>query len=401
MIKCMLCDHKGHSLVAHIRDAHGMGEDEYEGETVSPEALAAFEDSVKGTRRTPLSHEKAQEMGTKGIPVTFAGVDLCMDPRVPADGCLPMPAGYVVPKHGRLAAAVRSVAVRVAYGNNKPIWIWGKPGTGKDAVCAAMSARLRRPAIVFNVAPDVDVAAWLDTRAFTKDGTFWEEGPLLRALRDGFMCPDGRRVPYIIVLSDLDRASRGQMEPLRAILDSLGGRIQAQSGMHKVLPGTLVIATANTSGGGDTSGRYSATTVDTSILDRFTFKVLFADMDERDEEPILRAKYPQLTARFPELLGAMMRCIAAIREASDKDEVFIDFGHRTACNWMDATTAEAAASPRSTDWTRILRLGLADVLNGCPNADTAEAVKRLCDPHIKGGVVEEGDTSHINSDPLM
>lgn len=396
-LTCQLCSsttpYTGHYLAPHLMEAHGVTEADYDGDTVSSDLDAAYEASVKNRKRVPYNP-------ASGVKVTFAGIPFDMNVEVPAEGCLPMPHGYAVPKHGKLGAAVRSVAVRVAAGNNKPIWIWGNPGTGKDAVCAAISARTRRPAIVFNIAPDVDVAAWLDTRAFSKEGTFWEEGPLLKALRDGYLTPSGKRVPYLIVLSDLDRASRGQMEPLRAILDSLGGRIQSQSGMHKVLPGTLVIATANTSGGGDTSGRFTASPVDTSVLDRFTFKVMFANMDSRDEEPILRAKYPALCARFPDLLPVVMKATVAIRDAIDKDEVFLDFGHRTVSNWLDATSAEAQCAPQSKDWAKLLRAGLQDILAGCPNDDTRSAVKLLVDPHIKGGVVEEGDTSHISTDPL-
>jgi hypothetical protein len=66
---------------------------------------------------------------------------------------------------------------------------------------------------------------------------------------------------------------------------------------------------------------------------------------------------------------------------------------------MDATTAEAACSPTKDD-AKVLRAGLQDILAGCPNDDTREALKRLVDPHIKGGAVDEGDTSHISPDPL-
>ena len=393
MLTCSICGHRAHYLASHLLEAHSLSESEYDGDTVSAELDAAFDAATKNRRRVPFK-------GTEGVKVNFAGVEHVLNVDVPREGCLAMPHGYSVPRYGKLAAAVRAVSVRVAHGGCKPIWIWGSPGTGKDAVCAALSAKLRRPAIVFNIAPDVDVAAWLDTRAFSATGTYWEEGPLLKALRDGYTTPSGRRVPYLIVLSDLDRASRGQMEPLRAILDSLGGRIQSQSGMHKVLPGTLVIATANTSGGGDTTGRYTASPVDTSVLDRFTFKVTFHDMDARDEEPILRSKYAALCARFPELLPTVIKATTAIRESIAKEDLYLDFGHRSVSNWMDATAAEAQCSPGTKDWSKMLRAGLQDILAGCPNEDTRESLKRLVDPHLKGGAVDEGDTSHISSDPL-
>jgi MoxR-like ATPase len=391
MVECSVCGHAAHYLGPHLLEAHGLTEDTYTGPVTSPALDAAYDQHIKGKRRT------APDL-SKPLTTSFSGVDLRVDTDVPAEACLPLPAGYRVPENGRLADEIRRVVVRFKAGN-RPIWVWGSPGTGKDAVFAALSARTRRPCIVFNIAPDVDVSAWLATRAFSTEGTFWEEGQLLKALRDGYLAPNGRRVPYLIVLSDLDRAARSQMEPLRAILDSLGGRVQAPNGMHQVLPGTLVVATANTSGGGDSTGKYTASSVDTSILDRFSYKVTFHNMDVRDEEPIVRGKYPALAARFPELVPTLLKAVTAIRDAIEKEEVFVDFGHRTVCNWLDATAAEASCY-KGADFSRMLRSGLQDILAGCPDEDTREAIKRLVDPHLKGGAVDEGDTSHISSNPL-
>lgn len=393
MLKCTVCGFEAHYLASHILEAHDMSPEEYEGPLASPTLEAAYESANKGRRRAPYKAQQA-------LTVEFAGVEHPVNTTVPASACLQYPEGYRTPTRGKLAAAIRSISARVAYGEAKAIWVWGPPGTGKDAVFAAISATTRRPAKVFNIAPDVDITSWIETRAFDREKTYWEEGPLLKALRDGYTTPDGTVVPYLIVLSDLDRATRGQMEPLRAILDSLGGRIQSSSGMHKVLPGTLIVATANTAGGGDPSGRYSATVVDTSIMDRFPFRVKTANFDPVDEEPALRAKYPALCARFPELLPACMRVIGAIREAATKEEIAVDFGHRTACNMLSAMQVEAMAFPKVTDWAKIFRGGFGDILAGAPNEETAEAIKRIADPHVKNGVLDQGDTSHITSSPL-
>jgi MoxR-like ATPase len=390
---CALCGHETpHYLGDHLAEEHDLRESDYTGGPVtSPELDAAYEAHYKGKRRRAPDVSK--------LTVTMSNVTLPVNVDVPAEACRPMPGNYRVPVYGKLADAVRRVVVRYAHGNGKPIWVWGLPGTGKDAVFDALSAQLRRPCMVFNIAPDVDIAAWLAARAFSTEGTFWEEGQLLKALRDGYTAPNGKVYPYLIVLSDIDRASRAQMEPLRAILDSLGGRVMAPNGMHKVLPGTVVVATANTSGSGDSSGRFTSSPVDVSIMDRFTFKVTFTDMDPRDEEPILRAKYPNLAARFPDLIPTVLKATASVREAIQKDEIAMDFGHRTVCNWMDATSAEAVYYP-TADSGKVLRAGLQDILSGCPDEDTREAFKRLVDAHIRGGAVDEGDTSHISNNPL-
>lgn len=392
-LACNLCGHLAHNLCGHLMEAHGMDESEYDGETVSPALDAAFAAHAKGRKRTPVT-------GSHKLTTKFAGVELPVNTDVPLEACLPLPEGYSVPRYGKLAAAVETVTKRVMGGKVRPVWVWGPPGTGKDAVIWAISAKTRTPAVTFNISPSADVEGWIAVRALSDKGTHWEEGALLKALRDGYVTPSGRRVPMLIILSDLDRATRAQMEPLRAILDSLGGRIQGPDGrVHKVLEGTRIVATANTSGGGDTTGRYTSTPVDTSLMDRVTFKVAFANMDSRDEEPIIRAKYSALCARFTEVAPTVMRATTAIRDAITKGDLYMDFGHRTVCAWLDAIENEASFYT-GRDASKVIRAGLQDVLAGCPNDDTREQLKLLVDPHLRGGAVEEGDTSHISRDPL-
>lgn len=392
-IACTICGFTAHNLVPHVMEAHGLGEDDYDGETVSPALDAAFTAHAKGKKRTPVT--AATKLTTR-----FAGVELPVNVDVPVSACLPLPEGYSVPRYGKLAAAVETVTKRIMGSKVRPVWVWGPPGTGKDAVVWAISAKTRTPAVTFNISPSADVEGWIAVRALSDKGTYWEEGALLKALRDGYVTPSGRRVPMLIILSDLDRATRAQMEPLRAILDSLGGRIQGPNGVvYPVLPGTRIVATANTSGGGDATGRYTSTPVDTSLMDRINFAVTFTNMDSRDEEPIVRAKYAALVARFPEVTGVVMRATTAIRDAITKGDLYMDFGHRTVCAWLDAVENEAEFYT-GRDASKVLRAGLQDVLSKCPNDDTREQVKVLVDPHLKGGAVEEGDTTHISSDPL-
>ena len=40
-------------------------------------------------------------------------------------------------------------------------------------------------------------------------------------------------------------------------------------------------------------------------------------------------------------------------------------------------------------------------LDGMPDEETRTAAKRLIDPHLKGGAMDHGDTSHINDDDAL
>lgn len=397
LAKCRLCNAEENWLGDHLVEAHDLSVDEYlakhPGAETCSEALAAHHEAANKKRR------KAAEIA--GLAMDFAGVSFPVDAKVPAMACLPMPSHYAVPVNGKLARDVQDVAVAVK--RCRSVWVWGAPGTGKDAVFSALCAMTRRPSLLFTVVQGADITAWKFTRSFDANGTKWEEGVLLKALRDGYLTSDGRRVPYLIVLSDFDRATRQQAEELRQILDSIQGRISGPTGeIYPVLPGTTIVATANSSGAGDTTGRcISANPIDASILDRFERKIRFHAMDPKDEEPVVRAKYPLLAGRMPDAITSMMRATFAVREATEKEEVYCEWSHRTVCSWAGAAEDLLEILPGKVGVGTLLKRAARVVLDGLPDADTRDAVKRIMDPHIKGGMVNEGNTSHIDTDKAL
>jgi len=400
---CKLCATEHFWLGDHLPEVHDMTLVEYldkhPGEpTCSQGLLDAYQ--VAGVKK-----RKAAEAA--GLSLSFAGISFPIDTRVPASACLPMPDHYAIPKNGKLAQDIQDVAV--ALKRNRSVWVWGAPGTGKDAIFSALCAMTRRPSLLFTVVQGADVTAWKFTRAFNAAGTSWEEGALLKALRDGYLATNGDRIPYLIVLSDFDRATRQQAEELRQILDSIQGRISGPTGeIWPVLPGTIIVATANSSGAGDTTGRcISANPIDASILDRFERKVRFHSMDPLDEEPIIRQKFPVLTGRFPEAISCMMKATQAVREAVEKEEVYCEWSHRTICAWAGAAEDLLETLPPAVSKTErkmnigpLLKRAARVVLDGLPDGDTRDGVKRVMDPHIKGGLVNEGNTTHIKASGL-
>lgn len=366
--------------------------DFYPGAPICSPVLAAKVPEKKKVR-TP------QKVAAK---VAFAGVNFAVNFGVPASACLPMPAYYAVPQYGKLATDVQDVAV--ALNKLRSIWVWGAPGTGKDAVFSALCAMTRRPSLLFTIVQGADVTSWKYTRAFNASGTSWEEGELLKALRDGYLTKDGERIPYLIVFSDFDRATRQQAEELRQILDSIQGRISGPTGeIWPVLPGTVIVATANSSGAGDTTGRcISANPIDASILDRFERKIRFHSMDSADEEPVLRAKFPLLAAKLPDSISSMMKATTAVRQAVATEEVYCEWSHRTLCAWAGAAEDILdTLAPKKPVTGIILRRAARVVLDGLPDMDTRDAVKRILDPHVQGGVVNEGSTNHIKDGGLV
>jgi MoxR-like ATPase len=394
----------GHSEVDwlgdHLVEVHGIPVDTYlaqnAGAKVMSDRLKTRYEALQGNVR------RAHPPNPSDLNVKFAGMSFKINGGVPAEVCLPLPDNYVLPRHGKLGKDIANALVGLFRGRS--LYIWGMPGTGKDALFHAWSALTRTPAIIKQVIPGSDVESWFFSRGFNEVGTHWEEGDVLVAARDGYLCEDGTRVPYMLLFSDLDRADRSQAEYLRLITDSIQGRISGPTGtVYTVLAGTRVVATANTPGSGDERGRMiSANPIDASILDRFERTFQFHMMDWRDEGPIVRAKYPVLVARAPWVFEKMGKATKALRAAIDGEELHAEFSHRGLCSVLGhAEDLLICAGDNATvPAKQLLQKAARAWWDGLPDREARDKARTCMDPHLKGGAINEGNTDHIGKNPL-
>ena len=381
---CRVCGHREHWLGDHVVEAHGMSLRDYSARY--PKAPLASEEAEKVVRKT-LCAEKVlrHPPPVDKLTVLFGGVPFPVNPDVPAEACLPLPDAYRIPVHGQLAEDVADTAVHLLY--RRSIYISGSQGTGKDASIHAWSAWTRSPGQMFQVDPAADIRAWFFSHEFNKEGTYWKEGELLLALRDGYLTTSGRRIPYTILITDFDRATKEQAESLRLVLDSISGRVKGPGGVtYKVFPGTQIVVTANTTGGGDASGRYiSANVIDSSIMDRFDRAVKFHPMDWKDEEPIVRSKFPALVEMCPAAFTQAGRVTESIRTAIATETVYAEFSHRAVCSWLGA--AEDLVRLLGVVPKNLLQRSFRVILDKMPDPQTSSDIAALANAHIKDGLL--------------
>jgi MoxR-like ATPase len=382
---CSLCGFMAHFLGNHIAETHGLSLREYVAQfpnaaIASPGAVDAFAASLKGVRRKAAP-------AARDLTVTLAGLPVPVWAGVKGEDCLPLPPAYRWASKGKLRKDITEAVISVMKGRHT--YVWGMPGTGKDAFIHGLSQQARRPAILLSIVPGRDIGPWFYTRAVGPQGTSWEFGAGWRAVTEGYTAKDGTKYPYIVLVTDLDRADEAQVEWLRLLMDGISGRIIGPDGKTvPVFPGTTFVATANTAGGGDERGRMvSARPLDASILDRFDRKYHFHYMEWEDEVEIVREKFPLLCERVPEVFGQMGNATAAIRDAVEKETLYAEFSHRGVCSVLGhaedviAVTGKAGAG--------LLKRAFRAWLDGLPDEATRLEARRLIDPHLKGGSFEE------------
>lgn len=405
-VKCNECGQEGFDyLASHLIENHGLSVEAYQirhpGNPVASQRL--LEQFAQSRVNVHREHPPAPD----DLTVTFAEVSFPVNPDVPASACLPMPEHYHIPRHKPRDGSQEHLAVKILHAlvclkYHRSMYVWGLPGSGKDALFHAWSAMTRQPAVIKSVKPGTDIESWFFSRAFNEKGTYWEDGAVLTALRDGYLTSTGRQVPYLFLVSDLDRADRSQTEHLRLILDSIKGRIDGPAGKTcEVLPGTIVVATGNTSGAGDERGRMiSANPLDASVMERFHARFKFPWMDWGDEKEIVLAKFPFLFEHCPSALEKVHGVTQNLRDAILKGELYGEFSHRGLCSFLEHAQDIlrfrfecGQGVPKD-----LLQLASCSWVDGLPDEENRLKAIKIMDPNIE--TLNEGDTSHISGSLL-
>lgn len=384
---CRECGHRAHWLGTHVTEAHGLSVDAYAGK--HPKAPLASASALREmTRAVGDRTNRVHPPPADSLTTVFAGIRTRVNPDVPVDGCLQLPKAYRIPTHGYLAEDVKDATTSLVRGRS--VYVWGPQGTGKDAFFHAFSYMTRTPALLFQMQPSEDNRAWFFSHEFNKDGTFWEEGRLLKALRYGYTTTTGRVIPYMILITDFDRATKEQAEGLRLVLDSIEGRVSGPGGVvYNVVPGTQIVMTANTAGAGDERGRYvSANVIDSSILDRIDRAYMFHLMDWADEEPVLKAKFPLLVEKCPGVFKQAGDATGKLREAIRAETLYTEFSHRAVCAWLGAAEDIIAVSDSVPEG--LMKRAFRVVKDKMPDQEVRDSAERIVDPYLVGGAIPGG-----------
>lgn len=144
-----------------------------------------------------------------------------------------------------------------------PVFVSGLSGNGKTMMVEQVCAKLKREFMRVNITPETDEDDLIGGFRLIDGETRWYDGPVLQAMKSG----------AILCLDEIDRGSNKLM-CLQGILEGKSIFVKKTGETVRPAPGFNVIATANTKGKGDETGRFMAATIlDDAFLERFPITV--------------------------------------------------------------------------------------------------------------------------------
>jgi len=177
-----------------------------------------------------------------------------------------------------------SVETVIRSGLFYPVFVTGLSGNGKTTMIEQACANLDREFYRVNITCQTDEDDLLGGFRLVNGATVWQDGPVVQAMKSG----------GILLLDEIDLASHAIM-CLQPVLEGRGVFLKKISQWVTPAKGFNILATANTKGKGDDTGRFASTNIlNEAFLDRFPVTLEQDYPAEATERKILRKYWDSL-----------------------------------------------------------------------------------------------------------
>jgi AAA domain (dynein-related subfamily)/CbbQ/NirQ/NorQ C-terminal len=192
-----------------------------------------------------------------------------------------------------------------------PVFVSGLSGNGKTMMVEQACAVLNREYIRVNISQETAEDDLIGGFRLIEGETKWFDGPVIQAMKAG----------AVLCLDEIDRGSNKLM-CLQAILEGKSYLVKKTGEYVEPIRGFNVIATANTKGKGDDSGRFMAATIlDDAFLERFPITVEQEYPDVKVETKILNKVFDNLGLSDKEFASNLVKWADIIRKTFEEGAI--------------------------------------------------------------------------------
>ena len=192
-----------------------------------------------------------------------------------------------------------------------PVFLTGLSGNGKTTMVDQVCAKMKRECFRVNITAQTDEDDLLGGFRLINGDTVWQDGPVVQAMKRG----------AILLIDEIDLAGPAIM-CLQPVMEGKGVFLKKINTFVKPAEGFNVIATANTKGKGDESGKFVATNIlNEAFLDRFPVTLEQDYPSKSTEKKIVMKVMKSLGAADSEFASCLTRWSNDIRTCYMQDAV--------------------------------------------------------------------------------
>lgn len=194
-----------------------------------------------------------------------------------------------------------------------PAYIAGPTGSGKSVMVEQVCAELGRKYCRIQITPETDEDSLIGGIRLQNGTTVFKDGPVIDAMRTG----------AVLMIDEIDRGSNKIM-CLQGVMEGKPVTIKRTGEVVTPHPDFTVVATGNTKGRGDDSGKYmAAVIIDDAFLERFPVVFEHDYPVKAIEEQILANHMKKFDCESEIVHTSLIRWAERNRSAAEEDDTVI------------------------------------------------------------------------------
>ena len=205
-----------------------------------------------------------------------------------------------------------------------PVYISGDSGNGKSKMSEQACSKNRRTFIRVQINSETTEDDLIGGFRLIAGETVFVKGPVIKAMETG----------SVLVLDEIDRGSN-LLLCLQGILEGTPFLIKKTGEVVVPVEGFNIIATGNTKGRGDESGRFDASILDDAFLERFRILLEQEYAPITIERKILKAKMVNENVYNEELLDRLCLWIDSLRKTYETGAINACISTRRSCGIIE------------------------------------------------------------------
>jgi len=165
------------------------------------------------------------------------------------------------------------------------IYVTGETGLGKSTAIFAIGKKFNKPVVRVNMSGSTDLDDLIGGIRIVDGNTVFDPGPVALAMEMG----------AILLLDECDAGKPQILIDLHPVLERKGVLAKKARKMIYPAPGFCVIATGNSKGSGDATGKYiGVNSMNHAFMQRFAAMVEFTSPNRAEIETIIKGAVPKL-----------------------------------------------------------------------------------------------------------
>lgn len=203
------------------------------------------------------------------------------------------------------------------------LYVTGDSGSGKNEMIDQVCAKLNKPIVRVSITRETKEEHLIGSKTLVDGSIVYEEGPVKWAAENG----------AVLLIDEISAGDPNELMCLQNVLEGQPFFVKAANTLVKPVKGFCIIATDNTKGRGDDSGRHIGTNIlNDAFLERFEMTMEQGYPNEKIERKIIEKLMESIDLQDPAFATRLIKWVQSIRKTYVDEGLEEQITTRRACH---------------------------------------------------------------------